>query len=283
MDSKDGLVIKSVIEKSPAEDAGLQPQDKIIKIDGVAVNTNDGIDDEIARLRGKEKTTVVVTVVSNNKTKIITLTRAVISIPLAEIKDVQTAELITYREVAFGTDKILEKLLNNFLESGKKRLILDLRDNPGGSMLETKNILNFFIDKGNPLVTLKYQKKQETYSATLPQMADWSKYEIILLVNKNTASAAEVIASVLREYMPLNLVIIGEKTYGKGVVQELVSFDDTSLLKYTVAEWMTPKGISINKIGIKPDIVLSFDVNAWKNNKLDTQLIAAEKYVFPKK
>jgi len=283
VDSKDGLVIKSVIEKSPAEDAGLQPQDKIIKIDGVAVNTNDGIDDEIARLRGKEKTTVVVTVVSNNKTKIITLTRAVISIPLAEIKDVQTAELITYREVAFGTDKILEKLLNNFLESGKKRLILDLRDNPGGSMLETKNILNFFIDKGNPLVTLKYQKKQETYSATLPQMADWSKYEIILLVNKNTASAAEVIASVLREYMPLNLVIIGEKTYGKGVVQELVSFDDTSLLKYTVAEWMTPKGISINKIGIKPDIVLSFDVNAWKNNKLDTQLIAAEKYVFPKK
>jgi C-terminal processing protease CtpA/Prc len=64
-------------------------------------------------------------------------------------------------------------------------------------------------------VTLKYQKKQNTYSATLPQLTDWSKYEIILLVNKNTASAAEVIAAVLREYMPNNLVIIGEKTYGK--------------------------------------------------------------------
>jgi len=151
-------------------------------------------------------------------------------------------------------------------------------------MLETRNILNFFIDKGNPLVTLKYKTKQNTYSATLPQMTDWSKYEIMILVNKNTASAAEVIVAVLREYMMSNLIIIGEKTYGKGVVQELVSFDDSSLLKYTVAEWVTPKNkLSINKIGVKPDISLSFDINAWKKNKLDTQLIAAEKYVFPKR
>gem|GEM_PF-369077 len=213
-----------------------------------------------------------------------TIIRAVISIPLAEINDLPSAQVITYREVAFGTDKIVKKLLEKFLESGKKRLILDLRDNPGGSMLETRNILNFFIDKGKPLVSLKYQKKQNTYSATLPSITDWSQYEIIILVNKNTASAAEVIAAVLREYMPSNLVIIGEKTYGKGVVQELVSFDDDSLLKYTVAEWITPREkLSINKVGIKPDITLSFDQDAWKKNKLDTQLIAAEKYVFPKK
>lgn len=151
-------------------------------------------------------------------------------------------------------------------------------------MLETRNILNFFIDKGNPLLILKYKTKQNTYSATLPQMTDWSKYEIIILVNRNTASAAEVIVAVLREYMMSNLVIIGEKTYGKGVVQELVSFDDNSLLKYTVAEWITPKNkLSINKVGVKPDIPLSFDINAWKQDKLDTQLMAAEKYVFPKR
>ena len=151
-------------------------------------------------------------------------------------------------------------------------------------MLETRNILNFFIDKGNPLVTLKYKTKQNTYSATLSQMTDWSKYEIVILVNKNTASAAEVITAVLREYMMGNLIIIGEKTYGKGVVQELISFDDNSLLKYTVAEWITPKNkLSINKVGVKPDIPLSFDINAWKQNKLDTQLMAAEKFVFPKK
>jgi len=87
----------------------------------------------------------------------------------------------------------------------------------------------------------------------------------------------------MREYFPKNLIIIGEKTFGKGVVQELVSFDDNSLLKYTVAEWFTGKEkLSINGIGIKPDILLSFDQEAWKKNKLDTQLVAAEKYVFPK-
>lgn len=283
IDSKDGLSIKSVIEKSPAEKAWLQSLDKIVKINGVVVNTNDGIEDEIVQLRGKENTTVVITVLSNNQIKIITLTRAIISVPLVELKDLTDAQLITYREVAFGTDKILWNLLNSFIESGKKRLILDLRDNPGGSMLETRNILNFFIDKGNPLVTLQYQKKQNTYSATLPQMADWSKYEIIILVNKNTASAAEVITAILREYFPNNLIIMGETTYGKWVVQELMSFDDNSLLKYTVAEWLTPKKISINKVGIKPDIIIPFDKNAWKNNKIDNQLITAEKYIFPKK
>ncbi|MFA6079987.1 MAG: S41 family peptidase [Candidatus Gracilibacteria bacterium] len=282
-DSKDVLMIKEVIKKSPAEKAGLQIQDKILKIDGVLVDTNNGIEDEILRLRGKEKTTVVLTVISGSQTKTVTITRAIISIPIVETQDLEKAQIITYREVAFGTDKILGEALQKFLASGKKRLILDLRDNPGGSMLETRNILNFFIDKGSPLVTLKYKTKQNTYSATMPQMTDWSRYEIIVLVNKNTASAAEVIVAVLREYMMSNLVVIGERTYGKGVVQELLSFDDNSLLKYTVAEWITPKKLSINKVGIKPDIVLSLDINAWKKNKIDTQLVAAEKYVFPKK
>jgi len=283
-DTKNGLIIKEVIEKSPAEKAGLQSQDQIIKIDWIEVNTDNGIEDEILRLRGKEKTAVVVTILSNGQTKNVTIIRAVISIPLVEIRDLTTAQIITYREVAFGTDKTLKTLLEKFISSGKKRLIFDLRDNPGGSMLETRNILNFFIEKGSPLVTLKYQKKQNTYTATLDRIADWSKYEIVILVNKSTASAAEVIAAVMREYMPNNLVIIGEKTYGKGVVQELVSFDDDSLLKYTVAEWLTGKEkFSINRVGIKPDITLSFDQEAWKRSKLDTQLIAAEKYVFPKK
>lgn len=283
-DSKDGLLIKEVLEKSPAAKAWLQIQDKIIKIDGIAVDTTNGIEDEILRLRWKEKTTVVITILSGSEIKVLTIVRAVISVPITEVKELPNAYVLKYREVAFWTDKNIKKLLEDFLASGKKRLIFDLRDNPGGSMLETRSILNFFIDKWNPLVTLKYQKKQNTYSANLEKMTDWSQYEIVILVNKNTASAAEVIVAVLREYFTDNLIIIWEKTYGKGVVQELVSFDDNSLLKYTVAEWITPKNkTSINKTGIKPDVFLSFSTEAWKRNKLDTQLVAAEKYVFPKR
>lgn len=100
-ESKDGLTIKEVITKSPAEKAGLQPQDKIIKIDGMTVDTSNGIEDEILRLRGKEKTSVVVTYISNNQTKSVTIIRAIISISLAEIKDLTNAQLLTYREVAF--------------------------------------------------------------------------------------------------------------------------------------------------------------------------------------
>ena len=100
-DSKDALLIKEVIKGSPAEKAGLQLQDKIIKIDGVMVNTNDGIEDEILRLRGKEKTTVVLTILSGDKTKTVTITRAVISISLVETNDVENAQIITYREIAF--------------------------------------------------------------------------------------------------------------------------------------------------------------------------------------
>lgn len=282
-DSKNGLTIQKVIEKSPADQAGLQPQDIILKIDSIVVDNTDGIEDEILRLRGKENTPVTLNILSGKTIKNVTIIRAIISIPLAELTDTWSAHLLTYREVAFWTDVVVKKLLEDFLQNGKKRLIIDMRDNPGGSMLETRNILNFFIDKWNPLVILKNKDKQNIYSATLPQMTDWSQYEIIILVNKNTASAAEVIAATLREYMPKNVKIFWERTFGKWVVQELISFDDNSLLKYTVAEWITPiKKISIDQVGIKPDITISFNQLAWKNDKLDSQLETAEKYVFTK-
>lgn len=131
---------------------------------------------------------------------------------------------------------------------------------------------------------LRYPHVETTSYATEYPLTDWSKYEIVLLINEDTASAAEVIVSSLHEYFPKNSVIIGETSYGKGTVQELVSFDDNSLLKYTVAEWVTPKKeISINGIGIVPDKIVQFDLPTWKDKKIDTQVFAAERYVFDTK
>ena len=128
---------------------------------------------------------------------------------------------------------------------------------------------------------LRYPRSENITYATGDTLADWTEYEIIILTNHDTASAAEVIASTLREYFPKNVVLLGETTYGKGTVQELVGFDDNSLLKYTVAEWMTPKQkISVHGIGIKPDKVVPFDAKVWKSKKIDTQMMTAINYTF---
>lgn len=274
-------MITDVIDHSPADKAGILPGDIIVKIGNAIVTTVDGLDDDIIRLRGKEGTTVNITLVSDKKVKEVTLTRALISVPLVEEKKLEDAYYIRYREVAFDSDDLVGAALQNFLLSGKKRLILDLRDNPGGSMLETRNILNFFIDRGNPLVILKYADNEIVHESSQKRMTDWSKYEIVILVNHDTASAAEVIATALREYFPTNVVIIGETSYGKGTVQELIPFSDNSLLKYTIAEWLTPKGKkSINTVGITPDKTIEFDAKLWREKHIDIQLLAGEKYRF---
>lgn len=281
VDAQWSLLITDVIRHSPADKAGLMAGDKIVKIDENAVTTEDGIADDIGRLRGKVLTQVEVTVLSGKLTKTVAIVREIIHVPLVETQTLDTAYKIIFWEVAFGTDVLMKEALESFLKSGKKRLILDLRDNPGGSMAETRNILNYFIDQGNPLVVLKYPKLEVTNYALERSMADWSQYEIVILVNGDSASAAEIIASSLREYYPRNVVIIGETSYGKGTVQELISFDDKSLLKYTIAEWLTPRNkVSIDKVGITPDKRIVFDRQYWRTKRIDTQLLGAETYEF---
>ncbi|MCB9806920.1 hypothetical protein H6768_03425 [Candidatus Peribacteria bacterium] len=119
--------------------------------------------------------------------------------------------------------------------------------------------------------------------ATASALTDWSQYEIVILINGDTASAAEIIALALREYFPRTVAIIGQTSYGKGTVQELVSFDDKSLLKYTVARWLSPKNrTSIDKVGVVPDKAVIFDRQYWRTKRIDTQLLAAETYEFAK-
>lgn len=281
VDATGSLTITDVIRHSPAEKAWLVAGDKIIKINGIVVSTEDGIVDDIARLRGQVQTQVEVTVQSGKVTKTVAIVREIIHIEQVETDELSHAYHITFWEVAFGVDAAMESALQGFISSGKKRLILDLRNNPGGSMAETRTILNYFIDKWNPLVILKYPKLEITNYAQNPALTDWNKYEIVILINADTASAAEIIAATLREYFPRNTVIIGETSYGKWTVQELVSFDDKSMLKYTIAEWLIPRSRrSIEKVGIVPDKKVVFDRQHWRTKRIDTQLLAAEQYEF---
>ncbi len=283
VDPQGYLSITDVVSHSPAEKAGIMPKDRIIQINTQSVSTKNGISDDILLLRGKEGTSVDLVIQSGKNIKNLTITRQKIQVKLVDTSILTNAFQVKFSEVGFGTDPLMKTALQKFLDSGKKRLILDLRNNPGGSLFETKNILNYFIDAGNPTMILSYPRVDITSYAIDAAMTDWSRYEIVILMNHDTASAAEVIATTLREYFPKSVAIIGETSYGKGTVQELVPFEDNSLLKYTVAKWLTPKNkISIDKVGIKPDKVVTFDEKLWKSKKLDTQLSAAEKYVFPR-
>jgi carboxyl-terminal processing protease len=281
VDATGSLSVTDVIRHSPAEKAGIVAGDSITKVDGIAVSTEDGIVDDIARLRGQVQTQVEVTVQSGKITKTIAIVREIIHVEQVEVEELSHAYRIIFWEVAFGVDAAMESALQGFISSGKKRLILDLRNNPGGSMAETRTILNFFIDKWNPLVILKYPKLEITNYAQNPALTDWNKYEIVILINPDSASAAEIIAATLREYFPRNTVIIGETSYGKWTVQELISFDDKSMLKYTIAEWLIPRSRrSIEKVGIVPDKKVIFDRQHWRTKRIDTQLLAAEQYEF---
>lgn len=281
IDALGSLTITDVIRHSPAEKAGLVSGDKIIQVGGVPVSTADGIIDDIARLRGLPDTQVEVTVQSGKVVRTVAIVRQIIHVQQVETEELTDSYRIIFWEVAFGTDIVMESALQWFLSSGRKRLILDLRNNPGGSMAETRTILNYWIDKWNPLVVLKYPKVEVVNYAQNNPMTDWKQYEIVILINADTASAAEIIAATLREYFPRNTVIIWETSYGKWTVQELVSFDDKSLLKYTIAEWLVPRSRkSIEKVGIIPDKRVVFDRQYWRTKKIDTQLLAAEQYQF---
>lgn len=281
IDSHGVLLVTDVIPHSPAERSGMSAGDIIIKIDGKEVDTSDGISDDINRLRGTVDTQVEVTVRSWKLIKSFLITRELVKVPIIELYDAATAFRIVFWEVTFGSDVLMLDALRSFIRSGKKRLILDLRNNPGWSMAETRSILNYFIDAGNPLFSLKYTQWEVVNTYTDRSITDWSRYEIVILINENTASSAEIIATTLREYFPKNAVIVGKKSYGKWTVQELVTFDDKSLLKYTIAEWLTPiHKKSVHKVWITPDVDVIFHQKYWKIKKIDTQLMAAENYSF---
>lgn len=281
IDAQGSLTVTDVVRHSPAEKWGILSGDKIVKVDGIVVSTVDGIVDDITRLRGRAGTQVEVTVQSGKVTKTIAIVRDIIHVEQVETEELENSYRIIFWEVATGTDVVMRDALQGFLSSGKKRLILDLRNNPGGSMTETRSILNFFINHGNPLVTLQYPKVEVTNYALSPALTDWNQYEIVVLINGDTASAAEIIAIALREYFPKNLVLIGDTSYGKWTVQELISFGDKSLLKYTIARWLSPKNhVSIDRVGIVPDKAVVFDRQYWRTKRIDTQLLAAQAYEF---
>jgi len=268
---KGQLQVVSPLEGTPAQKAGLLAGDKIIKINGTS--TVDMTTDEAVNLiRGPKGTEVILNIFRDGweETKDITVIRDVIIIPSLKIefKDNNIAYLKLYQ----FSEKALYDLQNaavSILNSDAQRIILDLRNNPGGYLEVAQNIAGWFLEKGQ-VVTIEdfgEGKEQNLYKAEGNALL--LRYPIVVLINQGSASAAEILAGCLRDDRGIKL--IGETSFGKGSVQELENLQGGSSLKVTIAKWLTPNGEFLTGKGLEPDIKVEMTEQDYKDGK-DPQL-----------
>lgn len=256
---KDGLLtVVSPLKGSPAEKAGILAGDIIVKINGVTTE-NVSTEEAINTIRGNAGTIVTLTIARKGKTEFmdISITRATIPLPVIDTKvqgDVFTISLYSFSE---NSTKLFAEALQKFSDSQLKKLVIDLRNNPGGYLDAAVDIGSYFIPQGKIIVRENQgnDKPELVYRSHGGDISLPSGLKIVVLVNNGSASASEILAGALSEH-GLG-TIVGTQTFGKGSVQELIPLDDGSSVKITVAKWFTPNGVSISEKGIKPEHVVS--------------------------
>lgn len=253
--TKDVFVITRVYKNSPAQEAGLMKGDQIYSINGTICENMDA-DKVKSLITGDSGSTVEIELVREGEHIKKTVERREIQDTVySEINgETATLELTTFAETS-GEE--VGKHLKDIKEQGCKNLILDLRDNTGGYLTAAQQISSYLLK--DEQVIFKEEDKDGNVKDYMTR-SDLPHYEfnkIIVLVNGETASAAEVLTAALKE--TVDATVVGVKTYGKGTVQMPLAFNDGSMLKYTIAEWLTPSGEKINEKGIEPDVEVTLD------------------------
>lgn len=267
-DENGQVVIINVFQDSPAERAGLKVNDIIINVDNQS--TEDLTAETVADLiRGAAGTSVKVRIRRDDKIILYTVTREIIEITYVEGGILE--DDIAYISISiFGeeTDEDFEEMLEAALAEKPTGFIIDLRNNPGGYVQSTGLILNHFVPRGETVMYLKDVNDIYT-QVTSEGPGEISEYPLTVLINEGSASAAEIFAGAVQD---LDLgKIVGTTSYGKGTAQELIEYNDGSILKLTAAEWLTPNRKSINHIGITPDIEVAITQEDIDNEE-DPQL-----------
>lgn len=277
LDDDSNVIIQAPLAGSPAEAAGLRAKDVIATIDGKSTYGMT-VNDAVTKVRGKKGTKVTLGIVRNAKESLsLTITRDVIKIPTVVSKTLSddTIGYLQVSQFSDDTDELVQKAAAAFKADGIKKIILDLRDNPGGEVTTAVNLSSLWLQPGDTVVS---QRRGSTTTDTenAGTINTLHGMKTVVLINAGSASASEITALALRDHGAA--AIIGETSYGKGVVQQLFPFGDGSSLKVTVAKWYSPKGTNINKTGIKPDKEVKLTEDDYKNGT-DSQLTAAEAYL----
>lgn len=265
----DVLTVVAPIEDTPAWKAGIKPGDKILKIDD-KLTKGMSLLEAVKLLRGPKGTKVTITILRDEKDiKEITLTRDVIPIKSVKIKILEPGyayvRITSFQEKT--PEELAETLKNLENQTHLKGIILDLRYNPGGLLSSAIEVADEFLEEGI-IVSIKGKNKgtQMEFKAkpNLPQRKH--SYPIVILINHGTASAAEIVTGALKDNK--RALVLGEKSFGKGLVQTVIPLEDDYAVKLTTAYYYTPNGVCIDKIGITPDIEIP-EIDVFKKEKVE--------------
>jgi carboxyl-terminal processing protease len=245
----DGVYISEIFAGSPAEKAGLQPEDYIQAVNGLSVNVKP-LDVVIGNIVGEPGTRVTITVLRAGHTLDLEVTRAAVNIPEVYSKRFDHGTgYIQITDFSSDADEEFSAALKKLQDQGLNSLVVDLRNNPGGLLETAQHIAKHFIKDGVLIHTRDRNGKDDPVSinggSTLP-------IPVYILLNEYSASASEVLSGALQDYKAAK--VIGMKSYGKGSVQRLYGLGSGGVLKLTVEEYLTPNRHSVNKIGIHPDL-----------------------------
>lgn len=273
---KDQIIIVAPLEGTPAQRAGLRAGDKILKINDKET-TDMSVEEVVSLIRGAKGTEVTLTIFREGwkKSQEFKITRDVIKVPPIkwELKKATNGDNVVYIRIYqftanAGTD-FREKIFE-VLSSPAQKIILDLRDNPGGYLDSVKDISDWFLKRGDVIAIEDFgegKEKKESIANGNEMLYD---FPVVILINHGSASGSEILAGALRENRK-NVLLLGETSFGKGLVQEVYNLKEGSSIKITIAKWLTPRGVSITDKGLEPDIKVEMTEEDYENDR-DPQL-----------
>lgn len=268
--------ITKVFADTPAKKAGIKVGDYITKVNGESVEGK-SLSDVVSLIKNAKNKEVEITITRDNQEKAMKVTRTTVDMPYTSSKVYEeNGKKIGYLKIEMFSNNITKQVKKE-LESLKKKnidkLVIDVRDNPGGYLTQVTEILSLFMTKKDVIYQLQTKNNKEKVYGTSSK-ATYS-YPIVVLINENSASASEILASAFKE--TYNAEIVGVNSYGKGTVQKTGDLNNGDTIKYTVQKWLTPKGNWINEKGVTPTkkVKLELKENETLTEDNDNQLKAA--------
>ncbi|MEK9182823.1 MAG: S41 family peptidase [Patescibacteria group bacterium] len=271
---KDGvLTVIAPLKDTPAYRAGIKSGDKILKIDQI-ITTDFSVEEAVRLIRGEKGTEVTLTILHDGEIEPteIKIIRDIINLPTLDT-ELRSDGIFVIKLYSFSatSSSLFRNAIKEFALAKTDRLVLDLRGNPGGYLSAAVNIASWFLPEGKIVVTEDYGNNKDPEVFRSKGYGIFSdKFKFVILIDGGSASASEIVAGALQDHK--QAILVGDKSFGKGSVQEIEDVTDDTILKITVAKWLTPNDHLIAEIGLTPDYLVKFtkkDADAEKDPQMD--------------